>query len=185
MVIILMAFVALNGCSIRERDVFPGEENIQPYIQKVLSMGEIPNFDYSPSIEDLFINAFKVKMFDLYMEDLKLAMSADGLLADKNCIIYLPISQLASICDGKTRLYIDRKLINEFNSNDKKGKSYFLLGEALNKRIMDYVLNSNGFPDSIRGKQIYTRFYMKQEDWLSAVADKDPFKYLCLDVYIE
>ena len=26
---------------------------------------------------------------------------------------------------------------------------------------------------------------MTEEDWLNAVADKDPFKHLCLDVYIE
>lgn len=148
-------------------------------------MGEIPNFEYVPSVEDLFMNAFKAAVLNIFIEDLKLAMSDEGLLADTKCTIYLPIGQLASICDGKTRLYIDGKLINEFNSEDKMGKSYLLLAEVLTRRIMDYVLNPTWSPDSIRGKKIYVRFYMKEEDWLSAIADKDPLKYLCLDVYIE
>lgn len=143
----LAAFVFLNGCSVEERYTNLSEGNIQPYIPKALDMGETPNFDYVPSIEDLFMNAFKAKVFNNSIEDLKLAMSDEGLLADEKCTIYLPIGQLASICDGKTRLYIDDKLIYEFDSEEKIGKSYLLIQEALAKRIGDYIVNPTWFPD--------------------------------------
>ena len=164
---------------------FPGEDNIQPYIQKILDIDEVLDFDYAPSVEDFLITAFKAKLLDSYFEDLKPAMTKDGLLADSSCTIYLPIGQLASICDGKTRLYIDGNLIKEFNAENQMGKSYLLLSEELTTRIMEYVSNPTWFPDSIRGKRIYIHFYMTEDDWFGAVTDKDPFKYLRLDVHIE
>lgn len=175
----------LSSCSNKEKLAFPGEDNIQPYVQKVLGFSEVADFDYSPSLEDFFVNGFKAKLFEEDIKYLKSAMSEEGILADENCNIYLPISQLSSICEGKTRIYLDETLVREFDSGNENGKSYSLLSEELTKMIMDYTSTATWFPESIRGKRIYTHFYMTHEDWLSAVADKDPFKYLCLDVYIK
>lgn len=182
--IILTITLLLSGCS-EDTLAFPEEDNIQPYVQKVLGLGEVPNFNYSSSIEDFFITSFKEKLFKNDIEYLKDAMTKDGLLADENCTIYLPISNLSAICTGKTRLYIDKTLIYEFDSEDEKNNPYSQLSQELAKKIGEYISNPMWFPDSIQGKKIYTRFYMTEEDWLNAVADKDPFKHLCLDVYIE
>lgn len=182
--IILSLLILLSGCG-TDSLAFPDEDNIQPYVQKVLGFGEVPDFDYSPSIEDFFMTAFKAKLFENDIGYMESAMSEDGLLADANCTIYLPIGYLSSICDGKTRLYIDEKSVYEFNSEDKMGNSYSLLAAELAKKIWEYISNPLWFPDSIRGKKIYAHFYMTEKDWLNAVADKDPFKYLCLDVYIQ
>ena len=65
------------------------------------------------------------------------------------------------------------------------GNSYFLLSNALSEKIRQYISRQTWFSESIKGKKIYTRFYMTEEDWVNAVTDKDSFKHLRLDVIIK
>lgn len=138
----------MSSCSSnKEKLAFPGEDNIQPYVQKVLGFSEVADFDYAPSLEDFFVNSFKAKLFEEDIKYLKSAMSEEGILADENCNIYLPISQLSSICEGKTRIYLDGTLVREFDSGNENGKSYSLLSEELTKMIMYYRSTATWLPD--------------------------------------
>lgn len=190
-VVILFVCILLSGCSYKNELAFPGEDNVQPYIQKAVGLGEVADFDYSPSIEEFFKIEIEGGMFGILNshEDLKAAMSDEGLLADENCKIYTPIGQLFSICEGETRIYytdesgnIDENRSHGFDSGDV---SYLRLSEELANRVEEYINNPMWFQGSIRGKRIYTHFYMTNEGWLKAVEEKEPFKYLCLDVYIK
>lgn len=186
-IFILLVLCIISGCG-KEEYIFPGEDNINAYVYRIL---EIPNLgnslsDYqlNPSIEDLFMNAFKTKILNMELEYIKEAMSEDGVCIDSKCVDYMTIGGLSAICEGNASLYIDEQLINMYITNEKTGNSYLQLSNDLTKRIVNSVMSPTWSTDSIRGKRLRISFYMNEEDWVKAVAEKDPFKYLAIDVKI-
>lgn len=183
LLLLLLLLCIILGCS-KEEYIFPGEDNINAYVYNVLETTNMSDYELVPSIEDLFINAFKAKFRGIELDFLKEAMSVEGVLIDVECVDYIAIGKLSGICQGDASLYIDEQLICTYITSEKNGSSYMQLSSDLAGRIADLVVSATWSPDSIKGKRLRISFYMNEEDWENAVIEKDPFKYLAIDVKI-
>lgn len=179
----LLSICVLAGC-VKEEYVFPGEENINAYVYNLIEATDLPDFELEPSIEDLFLTAFKAKFVNIELDFLKDAMSDDGILIDSRCTSYLSIGSLSAVCQGDASLYIDGQLIRTYTTSEKNGYSYMQLSQELTKRITSSLTSATWSADSVKGKRLRVSFYMDEGDWDKAVIDKDPFKYMAIDVRI-
>lgn len=183
----LLVLCILSGCG-KEEYIFPGEDNINVYVYRVLEIPNLlntfPDYELNPSIEDLFINAFKAKFFDMELDFIKEAISEEGVLINSESVEYISIGSLSGICQGDANLYIDEQLIRTYTTSEKTGNSYFQLSSDLTGRIVSSCITPTRSVDSIRGKRLRICFYMDEDDWGNAVIEKDPFKYLAINVKI-
>ena len=182
-IICLLVLCVISGCG-KEEYIFPGEDNINAYVYNVLESTNLSDYELEPSIEDLFMNAFKANFVGIELDFLVEAMSEEGVLIDAGCVDYLAIGSLSGICQGDASLYIDEQLICTYITSEKNGYSYMQLSSDLAARISSSVISATWSPDSIKGKRLRIAFYMNEEDWKNAVIEKDPFKYLAIDVKI-
>ncbi len=178
LVIGISLVIGLVGCSSNNME-YPGEEKIQKYVQAAIGLVSDENDELSQAIIELF----KTKLFKEIAELDKEALSDDGVEINTDCTTGLQISTLSSICGGTARLYIDDKLSREYKPED--GSPHLGLSMDLTDLITRSVVSPTYFEGSVKGKRLYMKYYIPKSDWNNVIKDKDPYKYMCIDVIIK
>ena len=135
--------------------------------------------DLVPGVDDIIIEYAKNQIFESSYE----VIVGSGEVDYENATAFiLSVSELSSICEGKTSLYRDDKLLSEFIT-ENGSNSYFKLGELLISNLFKGKYDNNYINEYyLKGSVISAEFTVDPSNFANIIADKDIYKYLELKV---